>query len=117
MMASNGDDLDTTTPTAPFHQETPRSPASPKPRKDSKNIFSNFGATKSSSRLANVETSNHGREGHNAIYANNGGGSTPDLGRPVHTPVSDGKYFTMVYIVTYADWGQTIDPTSHRTVD
>ncbi|CAI6341695.1 unnamed protein product [Periconia digitata] len=72
------------------HQDLPQSPASIKPRKDSKNIFSNFTATKSSSRLVNADLA---RSDHSAIYSNGrGGASTPDLKRPVYTPNSDGKH-------------------------
>ncbi|KAL5395466.1 hypothetical protein PMIN06_004188 [Paraphaeosphaeria minitans] len=86
--ASNG-----ATPTAPYH-DMPASPASPKPRKDSKSIFSNFSATRSSSRLTNPENSSRQlpepRESQKAIYVNGrGGNSTPDLSRPVQTPNSD----------------------------
>lgn len=89
----NGSDPDATTPTAPFH-DMPQSPASPKPRKDSKNIFSNFSATKSSSRITNPENSLrqvHHQEVPTALYANGRGGSTPELNRTVLTPTSDGR--------------------------
>lgn len=81
------------TPNAAFHN-MPQSPASPKPRKDSKSIFSNFGANKSSSRLnqdhANKAT-NERAESSPGLYSNGrSGSSTPDLGRPVRTPNSDG---------------------------
>lgn len=86
-------------PNAPFHQ-MPESPASPKPRKDSKNIFSNFGATKSSSKLNMQDTSNRGaypaQQPSPTLYTNGrGGSSTPDLSRPVRTPNSDGMHGTM----------------------
>lgn len=95
----NGTDVDAATPTASY-PDVPASPGSPKPRKDSKSIFSNFSATRSSSRITNVtnpeNSSRHlpeQREGQ--IYVNGrSGNSTPDLSRPVHTPTSDGKYFT-----------------------
>jgi hypothetical protein len=79
-------------PNAPFH-DTPQSPASPKLRKDSKSIFSNFSANKSSSRLASPDkSSRQNSDAHVTPYANGrNGGSTPDLSRPVHTPNSDGK--------------------------
>ncbi|PVH97781.1 hypothetical protein DM02DRAFT_67019 [Periconia macrospinosa] len=76
-------------PHAP-HSDVPQSPASTKPRKDSKNIFSNFAATKSSSRLVHTDSPRPDREGHGSIYTNGrGGASTPDLKRPVYTPNSD----------------------------
>jgi hypothetical protein len=79
-------------PHAPF-QSMPQSPASPKPRKDSKNIFSNFSATKSSSRLNDSSTRQQPSEPSPTLYANGrGGSSTPDLSRPVRTPNSDGMY-------------------------
>jgi hypothetical protein len=88
--ATNGDtDAATATP----HPDMSPSPASSKPRKDSKNIFSNFTANLSSSRLASPDTSDRqvsGREKHHGLYTN-GSGSTPDLSRPVYTPNSDGK--------------------------
>ncbi|KAJ8104522.1 hypothetical protein OPT61_g10713 [Boeremia exigua] len=74
----------------------PESPASPKPRKDSKNIFSNFTATKSSSRLNTQESLNRQhppQQPSPTLYANGrGGSSTPDLSRPVRTPNSDGEH-------------------------
>ncbi|KAF2740500.1 hypothetical protein EJ04DRAFT_211706 [Polyplosphaeria fusca] len=85
-------DLDGATPTAAYHN-IPESPASPKPRKDSKNIFSNFSASKSSSRITNTENSTRqvpAQDRQNALYANgHSGSSTPDLSRPVHTPSSE----------------------------
>jgi hypothetical protein len=91
----NGNGPNSTAPTTPYH-DMPASPASPKPRKDSKSIFSNFSATRSSSRLTNADNSNRqlpeSREGQTAIYVNGRSGtSTPDLSRPVQTPNSDGK--------------------------
>lgn len=102
-----GADSETSTPTAPFHN-VPQSPASPKLRKDSKNIFSNFHANKSSSRITAQENNiSNGNHNHNAIANNsirqtpeqevrgpfytNGrhGGSTPELNRPVLTPNSE----------------------------
>jgi hypothetical protein len=79
-------------PKAPFHAQ-PESPASPKLRKDSKSIFSHFSANKSSSRLVNQDGSMRPpREQPSPVYSNGrGGSSTPDLGRPVQTPNSDGK--------------------------
>ncbi|KAF1953944.1 hypothetical protein CC80DRAFT_133677 [Byssothecium circinans] len=78
---------------AASYHDTPHSPASPKPRKDSKNIFSNFTANKSSSRLASTDPSIRqvaDRNGRNGVYTNGrGGSSTPDLNRPVYTPNSD----------------------------
>lgn len=81
------------TPNASFHN-MPQSPASPKPRKDSKSIFSNFAANKSSSRL-NSSQGNSARQipeqqQSPSLYSNGrNGASTPDLGRPVRTPNSD----------------------------
>lgn len=92
-----GGDSELATPTAAFHN-MPESPASPKIRKDSKNIFSNFGATKSSSRIIPSENSirqipdQDGLNGSNTFYTNGrSGNSTPDLSRPVQTPNSEGK--------------------------
>ncbi|KAF2645817.1 hypothetical protein P280DRAFT_486906 [Massarina eburnea CBS 473.64] len=88
--AINGD-TDAATPPISY-QDTPRSPASPKPRKDSKNIFSNFTANRSSPRIAGTEPSIRQGDGYNRVYANGrSGASTPDLSRPVYTPNSDGK--------------------------
>ena len=85
-------------PNAPFHN-MPESPASPKPRKDSKNIFSNFGATKSSSRLNTQDSANRQhtpQQPSPTLYTNGrGGSSTPDLNRPVRTPNSDGEHPTL----------------------
>jgi len=93
--AMSGGNSDTATPTAAYH-DVPTSPASPKPRKDSKSIFSNFSATRSSSRLTNMDNPNRQtseKERHNVPYANGrSGGSTPDLSRPVQTPNSDGMH-------------------------
>lgn len=76
-----------------FHT-VPQSPASPKMRKSSKgNIFSNFGATKSSTRIATPDASIRRVEDPGPpppFYTNGrGGGSTPDLSRPVLTPSSE----------------------------
>ncbi|KAF2133942.1 hypothetical protein P153DRAFT_280044 [Dothidotthia symphoricarpi CBS 119687] len=81
-------EMDFATPNASFHS-VPESPASPKTRKDSKNIFSNLSASKSSTRLIN-----HGSSGRTksspTLYANSkSGSSTPELSRPVRTPNSD----------------------------
>lgn len=83
-------ELDFALPNASFHS-MPESPASPKIRKDSKNIFSNLSAAKSSTRLTNQ--GNSGRQKSSpTLYANpKGGSSTPELSRPVRTPNSDGK--------------------------
>ncbi|KAL5117222.1 hypothetical protein ACEQ8H_004911 [Pleosporales sp. CAS-2024a] len=78
-------------PRAPFRSQ-PESPASPKLRKDSKNIFSHFSANKSSSRLASPhEGSMQPPEKQpSPVYSNGRGGtSTPDLGRSAQTPSSD----------------------------
>jgi hypothetical protein len=82
---------DYASPKAPFRNQ-PESPASPKLRKDSKNIFSHFSANKSSSRLVNPQDGSiQPREQPSPVYSNGRGGtSTPDLGRPVQTPNSDG---------------------------
>jgi hypothetical protein len=80
-------------PKAPFHNQ-PESPASPKIRKDSKSIFSHFSANKSSSRIINQDGSIRPPRDQqpSPVYSNGrGGSSTPDLGRPVQTPNSDGK--------------------------
>ncbi|KAI4663387.1 uncharacterized protein J4E78_003799 [Alternaria triticimaculans] len=87
------EDLDYAAPNASFHS-MPQSPASPKPRKDSKSIFSNFSANKSSSRLNSQGNSIRQlpEQQHSPSLYSNGrsGASTPDLGRPVRTPNSDG---------------------------
>lgn len=79
-------------PNAAFHN-MPQSPASPKPRKDSKSIFANFSANKSSSRLNNSQGNPMRQQQPSPSLYSNGrsGASTPDLGRPVRTPNSDGK--------------------------
>jgi hypothetical protein len=89
------EDADFATPNASFHN-MPQSPASPKPRKDSKSIFSNFSANKSSSRLNSQGNSMRQQipeqQPSPSLYSNGrSGASTPDLGRPVRTPNSDGK--------------------------
>lgn len=86
-------ETDYASPNAPFHH-APESPASPKIRKDSKNIFSNFTATRSSSRIVNQDTSSRQRpeQQPSPVYSNGrGGASTPDLSRPIQTPNSDGE--------------------------
>lgn len=90
-LASNGNDLDTAPPSAPFH-DMPASPASSKLRKDSKSIFSNFSASRSSSRLNQPEHATRQlSDGQDKLYMNGrSGSSTPDLSRPVQTPNSDG---------------------------
>jgi hypothetical protein len=80
-------------PNAPFHNQ-PASPASPKLRKDSKSIFSNFSATRSSSRIVNQDSSMRQipEQQPSPVYSHGRGGtSTPDLSRPVQTPTSDGR--------------------------
>ena len=88
------EDADFATPNASFHN-MPQSPASPKPRKDSKSIFSNFSANKSSSRLNSQGNSIRQipeQQQSPGLYSNGrSGASTPDLGRPVRTPNSDGR--------------------------
>ncbi|KAH8731378.1 hypothetical protein GQ44DRAFT_326226 [Phaeosphaeriaceae sp. PMI808] len=82
---------DLASPNAPF-QHQPDSPASPKPRKETKNIFSNFSGNKSSSRMFHHDNSSrHLTEAQpSPVYSNGRGGtSTPDLNRPVQTPTSD----------------------------
>lgn len=90
------------TPNATFHN-MPQSPASPKPRKDSKNIFSNFSANKSSSRLNSQDNTTRQipePQQSPSLYSNGrSGSSTPDLGRPVRTPNSDGKSARSRYMV------------------
>jgi hypothetical protein len=84
---------DYASPQAPFRNQ-PESPASPKLRKDSKNIFSHFSANKSSSRLFTPQDASTQPPGQqpSPVYSNGRGGtSTPDLSRPVQTPNSDGK--------------------------
>lgn len=84
---------DLPSPNVPFHNQ-PESPASPKLRKDSKSIFSNFSATKSSSRIATQDSSMRQipEQQPSPVYSNGRGGtSTPDLSRPIQTPNSDGR--------------------------
>ncbi|ORY09294.1 hypothetical protein BCR34DRAFT_487474 [Clohesyomyces aquaticus] len=85
-------ETETTTPVPPYHN-MPESPASPKLRKDSKNIFANFHASKSSSRLASPDNSVRQVADHNgppSFYTNGqNGGSTPELTRPIQTPNSE----------------------------
>jgi hypothetical protein len=89
-----GGDLESATPIAEHHR-MPDSPASPKPRKESKSIFSNLGATKSSTRIAandNAIRQVPEQEARKTFYTNGRNGtSTPDLGRPVQTPTSEGR--------------------------
>lgn len=85
-------DHEVATPSS-FHN-VPQSPASPKMRKGSKgNIFSNFSATKSSTRIATPDATIRqvpGPDPPPPFYSNGrGGGSTPDLSRPVLTPSSE----------------------------
>ena len=108
-------------PNAPF-QNVPESPASPKPRKDSKNIFSNFTATKSSSRLNMPDNSNRqlpAQQPSPTLYTNGrGGSSTPDLSRPVRTPNSDGEPYTAperANVLTFADNRSEIVRLDQRT--
>lgn len=102
------------TPNAAFHN-LPQSPASPKPRKDSKNIFSNFAATRSSSRLHSQENTNRHvidqqQQQSPGLYSNGrSGASTPDLGRPVRTPTSDGEHAPTSAQIN------TLNPTDNRS--
>ncbi|KAF2015750.1 hypothetical protein BU24DRAFT_422063, partial [Aaosphaeria arxii CBS 175.79] len=88
------DSENSVTPTGAYHNEVPASPASPKLRKDSKSIFSNFGATKSSTRVAaspdNSIRQVPEQDGRGTFYTNGKqGGSTPELTRPVQTSNSE----------------------------
>jgi hypothetical protein len=87
-----GSNSETATPTAAFHNGT-ETPTSPKLRKDSKSIFSNFSANKSSTRITNQEPKSRQGSGHDMqppFYINGrNGGSTPELNRPIQTPNSD----------------------------
>jgi hypothetical protein len=90
----NFSETDFASPNAPF-RNLPESPASPKLRKDSKSIFSNFSATRSSSRIINQESSIRQipEQQPSPVYSNGQGGvSTPDLNRPVQTPNSEGTH-------------------------
>lgn len=88
-------DAEPATPTAPFHNNIPESPASPKLRKGSTGIFSNFGATRSSSRITAPDASIrqvHDQSAPHPVYSNGRDhGSTPSLDRPIQTPNSEGK--------------------------
>ncbi|KAF2744114.1 hypothetical protein M011DRAFT_461146 [Sporormia fimetaria CBS 119925] len=81
------------TPIAAYHN-APHSPASPKLRKETKSIFANFGATKSSSRILSpgdsIRQIPQKDSPPHSIYANgSGSGSTPELSRPMQTPNSE----------------------------
>ncbi|KAB2100628.1 hypothetical protein AG0111_0g11119 [Alternaria gaisen] len=106
------EDLDFATPNAAFHN-MPQSPASPKPRKDSKSIFSNFSANKSSSRLNSQGNSTRQlpENQHSPSLYSNGrsGASTPDLGRPVRTPNSDDNRSEVVRLDQRAGSGNSND--------
>jgi len=114
------EDLDFATPNAAFHN-MPQSPASPKPRKDSKSIFANFTANKSSSRLNSQGTSARqtSEQPSPSLYSNGrGGASTPDLGRPVRTPNSDGMVLptqTTMVSLTRADNRSEVVRLDQRT--
>jgi hypothetical protein len=98
-------------PNPPF-RNPPESPASPKLRKDSKSIFSNFSATRSSSRINNQENSMRQipEQQSSPVYSSKRGGtSTPDLGRPVQTPTSDGKE------VGGAEYARTLNYVDNRS--
>ncbi|KAI8935984.1 hypothetical protein NX059_007487 [Plenodomus lindquistii] len=101
-------------PHASFHK-MPQSPASPKPRKDSKNIFSNFAASRSSSRLNSQEnTTRQPAEQHPSpgLYSNGrSGSSTPDLGRPVRTPNSDDNRSEILRLDQRTGSGLSNDPS------
>ncbi|KAF3041252.1 hypothetical protein E8E11_006467 [Didymella keratinophila] len=103
-------------PNAPFHT-MPESPASPKPRKDSKNIFSNFGATKSSSRLNTQDSANRQhtpQQPSPTLYTNGrGGSSTPDLSRPVRTPNSDDNRSEIVRLDQHTGSGKSNESDVH----
>ncbi|KAF2710434.1 hypothetical protein K504DRAFT_262002 [Pleomassaria siparia CBS 279.74] len=87
-----GSSSETATPTAARHNLT-ETPTSPKVRKDSKNMFSNFSANKPSSRMMNQGQSGRSGSDHNIqrpFYTNGGhGGSTPELNRPIQTANSE----------------------------
>jgi len=114
----NGAEL--ASPNAPF-RNAPESPASPKLRKDSKSIFSNFSANKSSSRIINQDSTIRQipEQQPSPVYSNGRGGtSTPDLSRPVQTPNSDGGYQGIQVpraVLTYADNRSEILRLDHRT--
>ncbi|KAF2832122.1 hypothetical protein CC86DRAFT_390294 [Ophiobolus disseminans] len=98
-------------PNAPF-RNPPESPASPKLRKDSKSIFSNFGANKSSSRIANHDSSiRQIPEQPSPVYSNGRGGtSTPDLSRPIQTPTSDDNRSEIVRLDHRSGSGMSNEP-------
>jgi hypothetical protein len=119
-----GADSEAATPTAPYHN-MPESPASPKIRKDSKSIFSNFGATKSSTRIAQDNSIRRvpDQDLPHSFYTNGrNGGSTPELNRPVQTPNSDGKHQSsarMNHLLTSEDHGPDMNGSgkSHETTE
>ncbi|KAH7072915.1 hypothetical protein BKA63DRAFT_492258 [Paraphoma chrysanthemicola] len=103
-------------PNAPFAQ-IPESPASPKPRKDTKNIFSNFSATRSSSRIINQESSIRQvpEQQPSPVYSNGRGGtSTPDLSRPIQTPTSDDNRSEIVRLDHRTGSGMSSDQQEHH---
>ena len=80
-----GNDLESAMPTASYHT-MPTSPSSPKHRKDSKSIFSNFHATRSSSRIApenSIREVSDQAPSPGFYSSNRNGSSTPDLQRPI----------------------------------
>ncbi|KAF2280701.1 uncharacterized protein EI97DRAFT_388732 [Westerdykella ornata] len=87
-------DAEIGSPMSPYNNNVPQSPASPRVRKESKGIFGNFGATKSSTRIASPENSirpvRDQEKAHTPYTNGSRSGSTPDLGRPVQTPNSEG---------------------------
>jgi hypothetical protein len=113
----DGTHADLPTPNAPF-RDAPQSPASPKLRKDSKSIFSNFSANKSSSRLNSPDkSSRQNSDTRSTVYTNgHSGGSTPDLSRPVQRPSTDGRSNSITALfrgskANLAD--QRLDPADH----
>ncbi|KAF2034679.1 hypothetical protein EK21DRAFT_97317 [Setomelanomma holmii] len=103
-------------PNAPFAQPL-ESPASPKPRKDSKNIFSNFSATRSSSRIVNQENSIRQvpEQQPSPVYSNGRGGtSTPELSRPVQTPNSDDTRSEIVRLDQRTGSGMSNEPSERN---
>lgn len=116
-----GGDSEAPTPTA-AHHNMPESPASPKIRKDSKSIFSNFGATKSSSRITAPDSSIRqvpDQDVPTTFYTNGrSGGSTPELNRPVQTPNSEGSHVVCdveSILLTEVDNRSDIVATEQRT--
>ncbi|KAF2175428.1 hypothetical protein K469DRAFT_724139 [Zopfia rhizophila CBS 207.26] len=108
-----GNDSEAATPVAAYHT-MPESPASPR-RKDSKSIFSNFHASKSSSRIISPDNSIRQvpeQNVPNTLYTNGrNGGSTPELNRPIKTPNSEDNRFE----ITNSESGKSNEISDHNS--